>query len=308
MKNVTILIDQITRRITYHTLKNFLQYRKTIVQGKHLYQFGVFLLLFSCNQDDPGGPTCVDLSPATIADCSTETFIDADVCILQEVIAETNGDKWVYEHDGTNYTKVEFIQNFDTDPMLAWEVSFEYDAENRISRTLKTTTGNTFTHETTFNYDDQPNLVMTFSVLSEEGEVDYTEIIPVPYYPVQDSTYLFESETERPDFPYFLEFENGNLTRFYARNEAGTCERDGYPFKIYRYYYDNRPNAFSDFAVLLSSPFPEQYWFWLNANNLIGNAEGSDTSSSCPSFLTNSSGNYWIKTSINRTYYYDCEE
>ena len=89
---------------------------------------GCSCLLVYCSSDDPVDPACIDLSPATVTDWSTDIPIDAEVCILKEVLSESNQDKWVYTHDGTNYTNIEFIQNFETDPNLAWEVSLEYDA------------------------------------------------------------------------------------------------------------------------------------------------------------------------------------
>ncbi len=252
-------------------------------------------------------PACIDNTPLSITDCSTETLIGLNSCILNEVITVDGSQQWVYHYDGTNYSQIEYFEKYSDTMKQLWVMDLEYDALNRVSQTSQKQ--NNYTHEMIFNYTDQPYLVISFSVLDSQGNRDFFYSYDVSYYHAdKDSIYEFSFPGKPKAF--LMEFEAGNLTKFYNRDSQSSCELLGYNWRIFKRYYDTRPNIFKNYAVLQSSGYADQFWLMLNDNNLIGGVSSNDRDAIdfyCSEFLTNGNGNYWIKKFFNRIYYYDCD-
>lgn len=266
------------------------------------------LIVISCKQADLPAIECFDYSPLTIEDCSIETQIQATTCILREVISDGGGQKWVYSHNGVNYDHLERFDQSEGVTTPLWTMDFEYDGQNRISQANKSDLIYGTTTEINFNYVDQPFLIITHLVFDSNQNLVFNSSQEYPYYPLEkDSLYLIESNSN-----FMMGFEGGNRTTFYEEDPSSTCSIYNYTWiKTSEDYYDQRPNVFSDYAVLQSSAFPEQIWFWGNENNLIGGINPNDPNAElgmlCSEYLTNTNGDYWIKRFVNRTYYYECE-
>lgn len=266
------------------------------------------IVVMACKDEDTLPRECLDYSPLSIEDCSIETQIEATTCILKEVISDDGGQKWVYNHNGINYENLERYDQYNGDTTQLWTMDFEYDEDNRISQVNQSNLLYGSTSEFSFNYDDQPYLTITYLAFDSDQNPIFNSSEEYPYYSLEkDSLYLFES------IPVLMMgFEEGNRTTFYQEDPNSSCDIYSRTWiQTTRDYYDQRPNAFSDYAVLQSSAFPDQIWYWGNTNNLIGSINANEPDSElkmyCSEFLVNATGDYWIKRSFNRTYYYDCE-
>ena len=269
-------------------------------------------LLSYCDQPQEVELACTDHSPESITDCSVEQTISADACILREVLTNEGLEKMVYHHDGRHYDRITKYEYYSGTERKEYEIEMTYDSRGRIL-TVNQYNPNARV-ESLFKYVAN-ELHVNVVVYDTLGEVIL--ILPTNKYlfgqDLPDSVYLLDYSSDfQPNAKYLMEYEDGNRTRFYEWDAAGDCEYyDQRWLMTSRSYYDDRPNVFDNYAILLASNFPEQYWFMSNRNNLIGYTYPLDPSMeptiNCLVFLTNGRGDFWIKENGNRTYYYDCE-
>lgn len=280
----------------------------------HFTTIAVWLLVFApaCDKKDDAVSICLDPTAETVEDCSEEVVVTASNCILQKVIHEYGGaNLYTYHHNGEYYDQITYFEDYQDSLRYRWTMDLEYEPSGRIARTIKRF-NSSHRHEVDFDY--RPSEVfVTYTGFDSLGNVDFTNTNELFFPEAMDSTFLVARSAEHyPMNLSLFEYERGNRVRTWEPDENGKCELYGHRWVLEsKSYYDDRPNVFNEYALLVTTGWEFQFWFKGNANNLIADSNPSNPNElptiSCHTFLTNGEGKYWIKNYRGRIYYYDCE-
>jgi len=279
----------------------------------------VFLFL-SCEQEEIVD-TCADTSVLNEPPC--ETFINVTPpCIIQEVLTTINGNqlgKYVYQHDGSNYNKIEvYNRSKQTDdyPVMPDEtVTMIYEADKIKEVVIQPSARPGTKRNYYFDYNE---FAVTISFeLIEDGEITFSNSYDQLFVTnPKDSIYMSEGY-----FDILREYKNGNNTRFAMEAEDGMCVINNQRWQFTsKMSHDSNPNVFKDYAVRFplggGEGYATQFWFGNNRNNMVAAMDlinGNDKNLYCYTFLRNGD-QVWIKKydyasayDFEYSYKYSCE-
>jgi hypothetical protein len=304
--------------------------RRILSISSALIALAAVCLLLSCADDD-NTKGCEDNINASFVPCIEELEVASDQCIVKEAlkqnVAGVNFQKFVFFHDGTNYTKIELYEN-DYQGNIRDTVSsvftFTY-SDGRISEVTQVNKWQPqFLTRYVFTFVNRKVTMTVKSIVAGVTSefVGFTQV----YLPdVTDTTFHWTGPNIATfiEDQYQTEFVNGNRVRFGYPSNEGTCHAWGILLAFQKNYYDDRPNVLADFAVRYpfdGSNIPGlnlQFWAETNHNNVLATAyydrDAPDlvVDINCWTFLKNNSGSFWIKKFSSEygqiTYTYDCE-
>ena len=252
-----------------------------------------------------------------------QSFINVtSPCIIQEVLETINGNqlgKYVYYHDGSNYTKIEvYNRSKQTDdyPLMPDEVVTMIYENDKIKEVVILPSASPGIQKKYFF--DYKELAVTISFeLIEDGETTFSNssdqlLVANP----KDSTYLSEGYLD-----ILREYKNGNNTRFAMEEKDGMCVINNQRWLFTtKMSHDSNPNVFKDYAVRFPLGGGEgwaiQFWFGSNRNNIVAVKDlvnNNDKDLYCYTFLR-SGDQVWIKKyefvtdlTYEFSYKYSCE-
>lgn len=274
----------------------------------------------SCEQEETVD-ACADTSVLNEPPC--QTFFDvAPPCIIQEVLTTINGnqlEKYIYFHDGLNYSKIEFYyrsKQQDDYPVLPDETVIMIYEVNKIKEVVIQPSASPTTHRK-YYFDYKEFEVTILFELIEEGETTFSNSYDQLFVAdPKDSIYLNEGF-----FDILREYKNGNNTRFAIEAEDGRCVINNQRWRFtHKMSHDSNPNVFNDYAVRFplgrGEGYATQFWFGTNRNNMVAAMNllnSNDKDLYCYTFLRNG-GQVWIKKyefatdlSYEYSYKYSCE-
>jgi len=279
----------------------------------------VFLFL-SCEQEEIVD-ACADTAVLNEPPC--ETFINViPPCIIQEVLTSINGnqvEKYVYQHDGSNYSKIEVYYRSKAQydyPVLPTETVTMIYSEDKIKEVVIQPSARPGTQRKYYFSYKELALTILFEVI-EDGKTTFTNTNDQLYVTnPKDSMYLSEGY-----FDILLEYKSGNNTRFAVEAEDGMCVINNQKWKFTsKMSHDSNPNVFKDYAVRFpmggAEGWATQFWFGNNRNNMVAAMDlpdGNDKDLYCYTFLRQGD-QVWIKKyefatdlSFEYSYKYSCE-
>jgi hypothetical protein len=264
---------------------------------------------------------CADTTVLNEPTC--QSFINVTPpCIIQEVLETINGNqlgKYVYYHDGSNYTKIEVYnrsKQIDDYPLMPDEaVTMIYEDDKIKEVVILPSASPGIQRKYFFDYKE---LAVTISFeLIEDGETTFSNsydqlLVANP----KDSTYLSEGY-----FDILREYKNGNNTRFAMEEKDGMCVINNQRWLFTsKMSHDSNPNVFKDYAVRFplggGEGWAVQFWFGSNRNNIVAVKDlvnNNDKDLYCYTFLR-SGDQVWIKKyefvtdlTYEYSYKYSCE-
>lgn len=274
----------------------------------------------SCEQEEIMD-ACSDTAILNEPPC--ETFINVTPpCIIQEVLATINGnqlEKYVYDHDGSNYSKIEVYyrsKQQDDYPVLPVETVTMIYAEDKIKEVVIQPSDRPGTQRK-YYFDYKELAVTILFELIEDGKTTFTNTNDQLYVTnSKDSMYLSEGYID-----ILREYKNGNNIRFAMEAEDGMCVINNQKWQFAsKMSHDSNANVFKDYAVRFplfgAEGYAIQFWFGNNKNNMVAAMDlinGNDKDLYCYTFLRQGD-QVWIKKyefatdlSYEYSYNYSCE-